>query len=147
MICEIHGVEMDTVPAGVSKKTGKPYAAFQSHTLPDGSKCNGKGARAPYPVQTQRGSSQVTPDRAQQRAWGKSKQLQIRLQGLIQAMISSGKVEFNSTDHSNLIKVAAILSHQIEQFADEKVGFDRAADQLSPGGISYEEPTVEDIPF
>jgi len=28
MVCEIHGVEMKTVPAGVSKKTGKPYNSF-----------------------------------------------------------------------------------------------------------------------
>lgn len=146
MLCEIHGVEMDTIPAGVSKKTGKPYAAFQSHTLPNGSKCNGKAARAAQPQYSGHGA--VSGSSPQQRAWGKSKQMQIRLQGLIQAMIASGKVEFNSTDHTNLIKTAAILSHQIEEFADKKVGFDRAADQLGGfqlGGFPNEQ--VEDIPF
>jgi hypothetical protein len=121
-------------------KTGK-YGPFHSHELENGSWCNGKVAKSPLP-QYQERPAQSTP---QQRAWGKSKQLQIRLQGLIQAMIASGKVEFNSSDHTNLIKVAYTLSHQIEEFADQKVGFDRAADQLAPGGVSYSE--VEDIPF
>jgi len=134
MQCPIHGVEMEA-------KNGK-YGPFHSHKLENGSWCNGKAAKAPEgrPAYAGHGTAQSTP---QQRAWGKSKQLQIRLQGLIQAMISSGKVEFNSTDHTNLIKLAYTLSHQIEEFADEKVGFNRAADQLS-GGVSYES---EDIPF
>lgn len=112
-------------------KTGK-FGPFHSHKMADGSWCNGKTARAsyPYPPTVAQATSERSGNREQQRAWGKSKQLQIRLQGLIQAMIASGQADFNKTDHSNLIKLAATLSHQIEEFADKQVGFDRAADQL-----------------
>jgi hypothetical protein len=124
-------------------KTGK-FGPFHSHKLENGSWCNGKGAKVgpPSPLQQTQMHSGSTP---QQRAWGKSKQLQIRLQGLVQAIIASGNYEkLNQTDYSGLIKLAATIAHQIEEFADQKVGFDRAADQLAPGGVFYE---VEDIPF
>lgn len=29
-VCNVHGVQWKTIPAGVSKKTGKPYNSFQT---------------------------------------------------------------------------------------------------------------------
>src|SRR3954462_13268514 len=35
MLCEIHNCEMKTIPAGVSKKTGKPYNSFEVCQIAD----------------------------------------------------------------------------------------------------------------
>ena len=81
---------------------------------------------------------------------GKSKNMQIALQGLVQALIASGKVEVNTAEP---VKIDAVIRHaefirfRIQEFADQKTGFDRASDQLSGASTADNELTVEDIPF
>lgn len=137
---------MKLVPAGVSKKTGKPYNAFFScdsckKTFNPADLVGGQ--QAGYP-KSETATSSFSANKEQQRAWGKSKNLQIGLAGIIQAIISSGVYNdrLNQQDHSGLIKLAATIRHQIEEFADSKVGFDRAAEQLSSGDL-----ILDDIPF
>jgi hypothetical protein len=38
-LCE-HGIPAKLIPAGISKKTGKPYRAFYACSMPQGSQCN-----------------------------------------------------------------------------------------------------------
>ena len=151
--CPNCGTQMKLVPAGTSKKTGKKYSAFFSCENCKTTMNQSNGSSRPNVVPPQeKGSGPVSANsvlanKEQQRAWGKSKNMQIALQGLIQSLIVAGADVSTPEKIDAVVRNAEIIRFRIQEFADTKTGFDRAVDQVSSGTISDEELTVEDIPF